>query len=153
MTRNQTIFVFVLILVVAGLASCAGMNLGDIVQVRTPNSVQQTTGLPSRTSLNEAVVEYQAWFEDVQRTGAQWKGNIERANEMRGMLSQLTLAALDDLGPTLAGVPMLGPLLPAATGLIGLFLGVGRLRQEKEASFNKGLEEGRKAMILPDVET
>jgi hypothetical protein len=153
MTRNQTIFVFVLILVVLGLAACAGFDLGDVVQVRTPNSVQQTTGLPARTSLNEAVVEYQAWFADVQRTGAQWKSNIERAEEVRGLLSQLTLSALDGLGPTLAGLPVFGPILPAATGLIGLFLGVGRLRKEKEASFNKGLEEGRKALILPDVET
>ncbi|MCC6579867.1 MAG: hypothetical protein IT440_05450 [Phycisphaeraceae bacterium] len=144
MTRNQIIFAFVLVLIVVGLASCAGFDLGDVVKVRTPNRVQQTAGLPSSTSLNEAVVEYQAWFEDVQRTGAQWKSNIDRANEVRGMLSQITLSALDEVGPTLAGIPLLGPMLPAATGLLGLFLGVGSLRKEKEDSFNKGLEEGRK---------
>lgn len=38
---------------------------------------------------------------------------------------------------------MLGPALPALTGIVGLFIGAGRLRKEKEASFNKGLEKGR----------
>ena len=40
---------------------------------------------------------------------------------------------------------MLGPALPAMTGLVGLFLGTGRLRKEKESSFNKGMNEGRVA--------
>jgi len=57
----------------------------------------------------------------------------------------LTLSALDQIGPTVAGIPMLGPALPAMTGLVGLFLGTGRLRKEKESSFNKGMKEGRVA--------
>ena len=40
-------------------------------------------------------------------------------------------------------MPVAGPALPALTGLVGLFIGAGRLRKEKEASFNKGLEKGR----------
>ena len=44
---------------------------------------------------------------------------------------------------------MLGPALPAMTGLVGLFLGTGRLRKEKEASFNKGMKEGR--IALPTI--
>jgi len=133
---------FGLVMVTLGLAACAGFDLGDVVKVKTPNEIQQTRGLPSTTSLNEAETEYRAWFDDVQRTGAQWKASIDRGGEIRGLLGQLTLTALDDIGPSLAGVPIAGPALPALTGLAGLFIGAGRLRKEKEASFNKGLEKG-----------
>jgi len=143
MTTRHIAFGFGLLMLTIALAACAGFDLGDIVQVRTPASIQQTTGLPSRTSLNEAESEYRAWFEDVQRVGAQWKASIERGNEVRTMLGQLTLSALDQVGPTLAGVPIVGPALPALTGIVGLFIGSGRLRKEKEASFNKGMKEGR----------
>ncbi len=143
MNRRNVAYAFGLVMLALALAACAGFDLGDIVKVRTPNAIQQTTGLPSRVSLNEAEAEYRAWFEDVQRTGAQWKASIERAGEIRGMLGQLTLNALDEVGPTLAGVPVVGPALPALTGIVGLFIGSGRLRKEKEASFNKGLKEGK----------
>ncbi len=140
---KHIMFAFGLVMVTLGLAACAGFDLGDVVKVKTPNEIQQTRGLPRATTLNEAEAEYQAWFEDVQRTGAQWKASIERGGEIRGLLGQLTLSALDEVGPTLAGVPVAGPALPALTGLVGLFIGAGRLRNEKEASFNKGLEKGR----------
>lgn len=143
MTTRHYVYIAALALLALGLASCAGFDLGDIVKVKTPNSIQQTTGLPSTMSLNEAEVEYQNWFNGTQTTGTQWKSNIEKAGEIRGLLGQLTLSALDSVGPTVAGLPVLGPALPALTGIVGLFIGSGRLRKEKEASFNKGLEKGR----------
>ena len=143
MTARHITYIFCLVMITLALAACAGFDLGDIVKVRTPHAIQQTTGLAARTTLNEAEAEYRAWFENTQRTGAQWKANIERANEVRALLSQVTLSALDEVGPTLAGVPVVGPALPALTGLVGLFIGAARLRKEKEASFNKGLKEGR----------
>ncbi|MBX3404410.1 MAG: hypothetical protein KF699_13445 [Phycisphaeraceae bacterium] len=141
-TRHVVYLVGLLFLALV-LASCAGIDLGDLVKVKTPNAIQQTTGLRSTLSLNEAEVEYQQWFNQVQATGAQWKSNIDRSGEVRGLLGQLTLSALDTVGPTVAGLPVLGPALPALTGIVGLFIGSGRLRKEKEASFNKGLETGR----------
>jgi hypothetical protein len=143
LSTSHVVYLVGLLLLALVLASCAGIDLGDIVKVKTPNAVQQTTGLRSTLSLNEAEVEYQNWFNQVQATGAQWKSNIQRAGEVRGLLGQLTLSALDTVGPTVAGVPVLGPALPALTGIVGLFIGSGRLRKEKEASFNKGLETGR----------
>ena len=142
MTTRHHAYIFSLLMISLGLAACAGFDLGDIIRVRTPTSIQQTTGLPARVSLNEAEVEYRAWFENAQRVGAQWKASIERAGEIRGLLNQLTLSALDQVGPALGGIPVLGPALPALTGLAGLFIGTARLRREKEASFNKGLREG-----------
>lgn len=145
MKTRHIAYIFALVMITLALGACAGFDLGDLVRVKTPNRVQQSTGLAATTTLNEAEAEYRAWFEETQRVGAQWKSNIERAGEIRGIFSQLTLSALDQIGPTVAGVPMLGPALPAMTGLAGLFLGSGRLRKEKEASFNKGLKEGRVA--------
>ena len=143
MKHRHIAYIFALIMISLSLGACAGFDLGDLVRVKTPNRVQQSTGLPATTSLNEAEAEYRAWFEDTQRVGSQWKSNIQRAGEIRGIFSQLTLSTLDQIGPTVAGIPMLGPALPAMTGLIGLFLGTGRLRKEKESSFNKGMQEGR----------
>lgn len=143
MNRSSVMYIFATIMLTFVLAACAGFDLGDIVKVKTPNTIQQTTGLSSRVTLNEAEAEYRAWFENTQRTGAQWKASIERAGEIRGMLGQLTLSALDSVGPTIAGVPIVGPALPALTGIVGMFIGSGRLRKEKEASFNKGLKEGK----------
>jgi hypothetical protein len=143
MTTRHYVYIAALAFLALVLASCAGIDLGDLVKVKTPNAIQQTTGLRATLSLNEAEVEYQNWFNQTQATGAQWKGNIARAGEVRGLLGQLTLSALDTVGPTVAGVPVLGPALPALTGIVGLFIGSGRLRKEKEASFNKGLETGR----------
>ena len=142
MTTRHYVYLAGLALLALVLASCAGIDLDDLVKVKTPNAIQQTTGLRATLSLNEAEAEYQNWFNQTQATGAQWKGNIERAGEVRGLLGQLTLSALDTVGPTVAGVPVLGPALPALTGIVGLFLGAGLLRKEKEASFNKGLEKG-----------
>lgn len=143
LTTRHYVYLVGLVLLAMVLASCAGFDLGDIVKVKTPNTIQQTTGLPATLSLNEAETEYQNWFNQTQTTGAQWKNNIEKAGELRGLFSQLTLSALDTVGPTVAGLPVLGPALPALTGIVGLFIGSGRLRKEKEASFNKGLEKGR----------
>jgi hypothetical protein len=143
MTTRHYVYLAGLALLALVLASCAGLDLGDLVKVKTPNAIQQTTGLRATLSLNEAEAEYQNWFNQTQAIGAQWKGNIERAGEVRGLLGQLTLSALDTVGPTVAGLPVLGPALPALTGIVGLFIGSGRLRKEKEASFNKGLETGR----------
>ena len=146
---KHIMFAFGLVMVTLGLAACAGFDLGDVVKVKTPNEIQQTRGLPSTTSLNEAEMEYRAWFDDVQRTGAQWKASIDRGGEIRGLLGQLTLTALDDIGPSLAGVPIAGPALPALTGLAGRFIGAGRRRKEKEAAFSKGLEKGGKHTLPP----
>jgi len=100
-----------------------------------------------RVSFNEAKVVYADWRASVERTAEQFQLELDRKAELVSLLSSLTNDAL------LVGVPVLeslpgGGLL--TTGLVGLgawFLrspGTDkRLAREKEASFNKGLEEGR----------
>ena len=141
-TNKFYVYGFCLFMVSLSIAACAGLQIGDLVQTKIPHEIQKTTGLPSETSLNESISEYQAWYDDVQRSGAEWRANIERSDEIRSLMNQLTLSAINELGPSLAGVPVLSSALPALTGLVGMFLGQGRLRREKEASFNKGLRTG-----------
>lgn len=126
----------------AGIATTAGCDLGDVVRTRTPVGIQTEHGLPQTMTLNEAEAAYAAWLDDTKRHGAEWKASIDKANEVRGLLGQLTLQQLDTFGPTLAGVPVVGASLPALAGLAGLFVGTSRLRREKEASFNSGLKKG-----------
>lgn len=150
MKRKQIlILVFALALASGVVAGCAGFDLGDLVQAPTPPDIQQQTGLPSKLSLNEARMQYQAWYEDVQRAGTQWKNEIERAAEIRAMLGQLTMQGLNNLGPTLAGVPVLGPAVPAATGLLAFMLGVSGRGKEKEKSYNAGLKKGKEISSGP----
>jgi len=152
-TNKFYVYGFCVFMLSLSLASCAGLQVGDLVKSRIPHEIQKTTGLPSETSLNESISEYQAWYDDVQRSGAEWRANIERSDEIRSLLNQLTMSAINEMGPSIAGVPILGPALPMLTGLVGMFLGQGRLRREKEASFNKGLRTGPQVETTPQVET
>ncbi|NBB84211.1 MAG: hypothetical protein GVY28_12505 [Alphaproteobacteria bacterium] len=153
--KNKRIITLVaaLLLVSGVVAGCAGFDLGDLIRAPTPPDIQQQTGLPSSLPLNEAQVQYQAWYEDVQRAGTQWRNKIERAAEIRAMLGQLTMQGLDNLGPTLAGVPVLGPALPAATGLLAYILGVSGRSKEKEKSYNAGLKKGQQMTSPPTPPT
>lgn len=145
MQTRYIVFLSALLIGVGCLFTACGMNFGDIVHAKTPTTIQQQTGLPSSLSLNEANSEYQAWLDDTKRAGTEWKERIESADAVAGALGQLTMSGLDQIGPTLGGVPVLGPMLPGLTGLIGLFVGRSKLNKEKEASFNKGLEKGAEA--------
>tara|TARA_B100001094_G_scaffold330972_1_gene397728 strand:+ start:3719 stop:4180 length:462 start_codon:yes stop_codon:yes gene_type:complete len=148
--RKITLYTLLGILAVT-LAACAGFDIGDVIQVKTPREVQQRYGLQARTSLNEASSEYEAWLEDVQRTGADWRHSIEKGEEIRSMLNELTLHGLDQIGPSVMGVPLLGPLLPFGAGMAGLFVGQRRLRKEKESSFKAGIREGTEVKTPTEV--
>lgn len=137
------IYILGFLLVGALFAGCAGLDLGDIVHVKTPHTIQQQTGLPAKITLNEAEAEYRIWFRTIRDTGTQWQANIEKGNEIRGLLGQLTLNALDDLGPIIAGVPVLGASLPVLTGLIGIFLGTSGKAKGKQDSYNAGIKKAK----------
>ena len=167
MSRTQLIYAGVLVTVVLLLAACAGFELGDFIQTDVPIVVQKTHGLPEHMTLNAGTEEYQAWFAETQRVGVQWQNSLERGNQVRNLLSQITLRALDQIGPTIAGVPVLGPLLPALTGLLGMFLikrpgdvskdALAKEKdawtKEKEAAYNKALEVGADLVGTTDKQT
>lgn len=136
------------------LFALAGCQVGELVQTSVPQSVRQVIPSEPRVSFNEARVVYADWRASVERTAEQFQQELDRKAELVSLLSSLSNEAL------LAGVPALealpgGGLL--ATGLVGLgawFLRAPgtdrRLAQEKQASFNKGLEDGR-TLQLPTV--
>ena len=150
---KSIIFAVILVMVSIVVAACAGFDFGDAVRVRTPARIQQTAGLPASLSLNESQDEYEAWYAEVQRTGTRWMANIEKANQVKTMLSQLTLQTLDTVGPTVAGIPALGPALPIIAGIIGLsFKRPGDvkkdvLHREKQDSFNAGLKAAQQNVV------
>lgn len=145
--NRTTIAIGAAVLVAVVLSACASLDYGDLIRVRVPNEIQQQTGLPSTTTLNEAEAEYQAWFEDVQRNGANWKNDIERASELRAVFGQLTLGALNEVGPQVAGIPVLGAAAPSLLMLATYWLGVAGKSREKEKSYNKGQETGAKMAL------
>lgn len=142
MKTSTVLWIVGMMALAATLAACAGFDLGDIVHSRTPVEIQRERGLPAKMSVNESEEQYQAWLADTTRVGTTWKTNIDRGREVQGVLGQLTLSAWDQLGPTIAGMPIAAPLLPAASGLLGLFLGARKLSNEKRSSYNKGLQVG-----------
>lgn len=131
--------------VAAVLVACAGFDFGNFVKVPTPAGIAQDEGLPRRMGVKEASLQYQLWYEKVKAEGEQWKADIETGDQVAGMLSQLAMQGLNQLGPALGGVPVAGPTLVGLLGVGAFMLGRAPLRKEKEASFNKGLEKGAEA--------
>lgn len=131
--------------VALALAACAGLDFGNFVKVPTPAGIAQDEGLPRKMGLKEASLQYQIWYEKVKAEGEQWKANIETGDQVAGMLSQLSLQGLNQLGPALGGVPVAGPTLVGLLGVGAFVLGRMPLRKEKEASFNSGLKKGAEA--------
>ncbi|MBX3435535.1 MAG: hypothetical protein KF847_19635 [Pirellulales bacterium] len=153
-TRARVLGICIAALIAAaGLAACAGLDLGDYIRVQTPHAVQQASGIPATMTLNQAEGEYRAWHASISDAGARWKAAIERGHETRALVSQLTLQTLSDVGPTVAGLPVLGPALPLLTLLGGWFLrrpgDVSRadMAREKEASYNAGMRRSRDAVL------
>jgi hypothetical protein len=135
--------------IAASLVAISGCDVGDLIRVKTPRVVQQAEGLSRTLTLNDAEAEYRQWLSQTKEVGMQWRNGIDRANTIRTTFNQLTLSFLDEIGPTVAGVPLLGPLMPGLTLLIGTLIKrpgdvSGKvLQKEKQDSYNAGLENGK----------
>ncbi len=136
-----------LALMLMSLSAVAGCQLDRYVKAQTPTNIQKTDGLPAKIPLAEVHDEYALWLARMQSDAAQWRGNIEDAEYIHGLFGNLTLAALDEAGPVIAGLPVGGALLPVLAGAVALFLkrpgdkSASETAAEKEASFNAGLKK------------
>lgn len=130
------------------LFALAGCQVGDIVQMNVPLAVRKVVPSEPRVSFNEAKIVYEDWRASVERTAEQFQSELDRKAELVSLLSSLTNDALLTGVPALETLPGGGLLTTGLVGLGAWFLrspGTDkRLAREKEASFNKGLEEGRK---------
>lgn len=146
MSKHKTLILVVVAILIAGtLAACAGFNLGDIIKVKTPIAIQQADGVPASLTLNESEAEYRLWMDKTKAAGLEWKNRIASGNEIRNLLGQLAMTGLNDVGPTIGGLPILGPAIPLFTTGLGLFIGRSGLSKHKEESFNAGLKKGAAA--------
>lgn len=103
-------------------AAVAGCDWGDAVRAETPPRIAQERQIADSIPLNDAVYEYEDWLSDTRRDGERWKAEIEKASQIVAFLDTFTLRALGELGPAVAGVPVLSALVPAVVGIGGLML-------------------------------
>ncbi|MEL6396592.1 MAG: hypothetical protein AAFQ71_11410 [Planctomycetota bacterium] len=139
---KTAVVVFASIMGAVTIGSLSGCDLGDVIKVKTPSGIARTEGIARNLTLNEAQHEYELVHAAKMANLEEWRGRIDRGAELQGMLSQLALDGLNTLGPSVAGVPVVGPALVGALPIASFFFGQGRLRKQKEASYNAGLTEG-----------
>jgi hypothetical protein len=146
---------YFLIVIAATVAvlTVQGCDMGDVVRARTPVGIQQSDGLPASMTLNESRHEFERWLDDTRRNGAAWRGNIEQADAVRDVLAQVLMQGLDDIGPTVAGVPVLAAGFPLLTGLAGLFVRrpgdkkATDAERERDAAWDEAFEAGKRAAL------
>ena len=146
---NRALLFAIALAASVAVAALSGCDFGDVIRVKTPRHVQQTAGLPETMSLNESEAEFRLWFDDTQRVGAEWKASIERSNQIKNLLDQISLNVLNEYGPVIAGVPVLGPSLPLITGLAGVLFprpGEKKRVQAAIAEAEKQAEENVRAV-------
>lgn len=150
---NRTAVIVLACALAAAAAALSGCDLGDVLQVRTPAGVQQDTGLPGSMSLNEAEREYGLQLERIRSDMHAWRDNIEGTNTVRGIISQLAMQQLNDLGPAVAGVPVVGPLLLGALPIAGLFVrrpgdkSKAEVSELQRSEHDRGWDEGRAELL------
>ena len=143
--NTRTIFLVVLLVIGCSWATARGFNLGDIIEVKTPIELQEAYGLSRKMTLNDSRKAYKRWSDEIQYVGAEWRGDIDGGAEVEGFLDNLTMKAFDYVGPTVMGIPVVGPLLFPLVGYIGMRIKrkgdstPEQLNEQKESSYNKGV--------------
>lgn len=151
---NRTAIIVVLSLAAAiFIGTIGGCDLGDAITVSTPSVIQADEGLPARMTLNEAEDAFPIWKLKTETAGQQWRDNIDRSNQVRVMLETFALSQLDEFGPQLAGIPVLGTSLPLLTGLAGLLIKrpgdktKDEAMVEQDSAWDEAFEAGKKAAL------
>ena len=126
-------------------ASCAGLDFGDVVQARTPPRLASQLAVKDKMSVNTAATEYRRAIEEeelrrrqVDEQFREWADNIGAGFQIAGAANDATLQAFNQAGPTVAGIPILGPAILSVLGGGGLLGGMRAVHNAKIKSFNKG---------------
>lgn len=137
-------------ILVGGLAGC---DFGDLIRVKTPRNIQKTEALPPSLTLNDSRQEYENWINAARNDSMRWRESIERADELNDLFAGFVLQGLEDVGPTVAGIPLASTLLPLLTGGVGLMLKrpgdktKDEALAERDSAWDKAFEAGKRAVL------
>ena len=147
-TMNRTWTVIIIAIASAALVGgLAGCDFGDLIRVQTPRNIQRTEALPTSMTLNDSREEYENWINAARNDSMRWRANIERADELNDLFAGFVLQGLEDVGPSIAGIPMASTLLPLLTGGVGLFLRRpgDKTQKDVDEAWDEAFEAGKGA--------
>ena len=132
-------------------AAISGCQLADFIDFEPPSEVQAAIDVPDSIPMSKADQTWEEWTAYVERNSKRLSAEIEDANYRLGMIESMTdvgFQALQDVAPGFPG----GALLVGGLSMMGgLFLkkpGTDKaVASEREESYVKGLEEGKKIAI------
>ena len=136
--------VSILGVVLTGFIVMAGMNgcqLTDMVKVSVPLEVQKATNSPSKVTLTDAPGVMKAYVAG----GEKFKKNIARGYKWLGFLSSLGTTGIE-MGKSVIPGGAIGLSLLTLAG--GIFIKGPGTAKEKNASYNKGMQEGQRLTNL-----
>lgn len=134
-------------------AAISGCEWGDMVRVDTPKNVQESRALPAKMPVNDAVYEYEDWLAATERDGRRWQAEIESASQIVAFLNTFSLRAIGELGPAVAGVPVLSALVPALVGLGGLLVrrpgdvSATDAKRQSDQNWDEAFQAGKQAVM------
>lgn len=147
--NNRTAAIFITcsvltFLLVSVLAAC---DLDDVIRVKVPEGVAKSIEVEESITLAESDVAWDEWLAWVERQSSRFATEIDRGNEIAGVLRSLTETGIQ-IGQGAAATLPGGAFLTSGMALLGgLFLrrpgDAKREQREKEASYNAGLEKGQ----------
>lgn len=126
----------------------SGCNFGDVIKSDIPLQVQQSQGLPSQLTHNQATDTFQDWQTKIEAMAVSWRRELEESGTRVGIAEGITMQTID------VGVPYLNLLLPGLGIVVSSLLvkrpgdvGIQTMTKEKEGSYKKGFEEGKAVVI------
>lgn len=137
---------FALAMVLAS-AAIAGCSLADIVKSDLPATVRndpEVAGLPPRPSHNESMAAYTVWCATRAAERQQWEANLQKSGELIGAVQAFGNTALEQIVPSLAGLPFGGLAIGALTFGAGLFLNKPGAAKAAQAAIDAAYDEGVK---------
>lgn len=132
-----------LFIVLAGLNGCV---ITDLVKVKVPRYIQKAMDVPPKVTLTDAPELLRAY----KNAGTKFQDNIVNGMEWLGFLASLTTTSLEFGKHVIPGGAIGLSLLSLAAGIV--IKGPGTAR-EKNKSYNKGLETGRRMINIYEAIT
>lgn len=132
---------------ILGLAFASGCQIGDMIKVNVPESVQTTTNSKPVVSLNKATYVRKQYVNEVKSALEEFDANIEGASAFRDLAVSLLNTGMVAGQGALAGFPGGAVLMSVLAGVGGLYLkkpgSDAELASAKQASFNSGQRKAK----------